>query len=249
MHTIQVDRAKFKLPAGLRDLKLPHWIFWLYLDFQEDLEPIEKRQSFFEHWIENFSRKMKAKVAQLSEVQLWQVLDCLTWLHELEPLAFAPKCRFGRQIYEAIDFKKASIVEFVMADKVFGEIAEKPEKLPELIAILYRPAGEKFDSEKSLARVKLFSKLDKSLQMSVLYWFLGIKRQIRKDYEELFEGASEGDGLGWAGTLLGIAETHVFGNLEETKYANMHEVFLYLVKKHREAERQRKRNEQYARPH
>ena len=240
MHTIEADRAKFKLPASKFDLKLPDWVFWLYISFQEELEGIEKRQAFFEYWISDFSRKMKAKIAQFTEVQMWQILECLAWLESLEPQAFAPKIRFGRQNITPIDFRKASIIEFVMADKVFGEIANQADKLPELVAILYRPAGEKFDYDKCLSRVRHLSKLDKTFQMSVLYWFLGFKKQLRNDYEELFEGTDEGDGLGWAGTLLGIAESHVFGNLEQVKETNMHEVFLFLVKKHREAERAKK---------
>jgi hypothetical protein len=249
MHLIEIGKFKFKLPAGLRDLKLVDWVFWLYTDFQEDLEALEKRQQFFDYWVSAFSRKMKNAIDQLTEVQLWQVLECLAWLHELKPTAFAPKYRFGMHTYYAVDIEKITLIEFVMAEKVFQEINQKPEKLPELISILYRPKGEKFDWDKCLTRVRHFSTFDKTFQISVLYWFLAVKRQIRNDYEELFEGTEKGDGLGWAGTILSVAESHVFGNLEQTKESNFHEVLLFLVKKHREALRLKEMQRKHGRNH
>ena len=239
MHLIEIGKLKFKLPAGLRDLKLTDWVFWLYVDFQEELEDLEKRQRFFDYWTSGFSRKMKQAIESLNRLQMWQVLECLQWFHKLEPIAFAPKQRFGLQNYYARNIDKMTLIEFVFADRAFEQIKEKPEKLPELCSILYRPKGEKFDYDHCLTRVRQFSKISKTLQISVLYWFLQIKRQIKTDYEELFEGNGKDDGLGWAGTIMTLAETHIFGTLEETKFANLKEVLLFLVKKHRENERQK----------
>lgn len=70
-----------------------------------------------------------------------------------------------------------------------------------------------------------------------------IFRQEEKDQDQEVQEATPGPYFGWWGVYMDIAESGLFGRLEDVHQANFHSICIYLSKKYLEArDRERRRD-------
>ena len=153
-----------------------------------------------------------------------------------------------------------SCVEFALADEFYKEYAAKQniESLAMLTWALYREADQDADAGRRRGdiRVQLYTKMQVEHRLSVLgmppgemmvqaaLFFGGMKRFLHDTFGEwIFETPDDPDDdsapapasttpeFGWWGILQAVAESGVFGNLEQTYQASLYEVCVYLVRK------------------
>jgi hypothetical protein len=148
-----------------------------------------------------------------------------------------------------------SIAEFVVADEQYAEAVKgNPKALQTLAAIMYRPAetNATLAAKQGDQRVKFYH-VDEAEQRpqypdhihaAALLFFSGVKYWVHNTYGPyIFEEPDTDDNgnpiptgnntpnFGWWGILQMVAESQVFGTLEQVYQANLHEICIYLVRK------------------
>ena len=116
---------------------------------------------------------------------------------------------------------------------------EDKEAVDELVAILYRPAKEKYDFDRNPDgdfRVKFNENLCSynaknevagwpvNLKLAIVYWYIGCRKKFVDNNPEVFNGGSgEPAKYGLVSVMLDVAEGGVFGNFEsvEDQYVNL----------------------------
>ncbi|MGF7217478.1 hypothetical protein GGR92_003652 [Spirosoma lacussanchae] len=90
---------------------------------------------------------------------------------------------------------------------------------------------EPYNEHQAKERAKLLAHVEPGYKMAVLLFFLGNMQQILERYE--LWGQEEGEpeeypGQGWVKNSHLLAGKGIFGNIDQTKAANVHDVLLFL---------------------
>lgn len=249
MHSIEIltpdGVSRFKLPTALHELNPKQLSGFLATVFVPSENDRELRERVLLAMVGN---KHKKQFDALSEVQFLALLDLLKWvpaqLEKAEPIP--TEFTIDGVVYQGPQPEGSSsvLVEFVFADAYFELVPDDPEKVCHLAACLYRPTlkkkgkdkRDKFDTDDLDERAAIFAeKMPIEYKVSTVYFMRAWKEHMHAQYKQLFENIVEDDGQGssfdWNNAMLNIAESGVFGTLEEVKYANVHEIFMFLVKK------------------
>jgi hypothetical protein len=185
--------------------------------------------------------------------QLWELYDTLSWMKD--PPGTTPIIDHFEYKGVTYHFPKpmlenASGYEFAVAEEIYpliqGDTAE--ENLLKLTATICRPA----DPDKAAVianediRIPLYNKeerdliardlqgLDPAVQHIAFLYFTACKEFIHELYGPfIFTGDSPDDVskmLGWYGTFFSIAETGIFGKLDQVFQTKLHTLLQYLMK-------------------
>lgn len=254
MHTVMIGRKKITVPEGVYELSgqlltafahvalLPASAF----HHQPEKAGFYRQLAFLQlgYW------SHRKHFERLTDFQFVQVVQLLKWVNDplpAEPLF--PKLKIGKGWCSspAGNMANSTLMEYAIADGCFSLLSDRPELLNKLIAVLYRPADEsradgreKLNTKALQARTKQAEALPAHQKQAVLRFYITAKRNMLDRYD-CWETPSEdketsGGGVNWGELMISIAESGVFGNLEQVKEANVHEVFLYLQKTKRQAE-------------
>ncbi|MEX0275705.1 MAG: hypothetical protein AB3N16_15140 [Flavobacteriaceae bacterium] len=151
--------------------------------------------------------------------------------------------------------------EYLQALTAFNEYSLNGDvqALHRMIATLYRPSKkglkkrsdhrEKFDAATTDHYMKYMARLSPVVKHAIYLFFASCQHFIVNcteldigggntiDLSVLFNnagGSKKTQGLGWVGTLYGIAQTNVFGSVEKVAEQNTYDIFAFLVERHRE---------------
>lgn len=252
MHQIQIASSKFTLPEKQEELDSQQ--LKTYVESVYSLETkIQKQYDFLMASIKASHQRL---INKLTKVQLAQLLDCVSWINEeLSPEPILKEFTYKKvSYYSPLErMRSSALAEFVFADAYLQKIAEGEEYLNLVLACLYRPKEkksrkkdkrEKFDTDSLELRAEELKGVDTAVKLSCLYFFIAVKKYIHSRYGILFEKIESeeeteegGNEFSWSETMMGIAESGVFGDLEKVKYSNLHEILMYLSKKEKERRR------------
>ena len=157
--------------------------------------------------------------------------------------------------------------EFAVCDDRYKKFVEDGDlvALDQLTAIIWREIDSdtaaanargdirvKFHTlDEADARIKVLGQVPGEMQTSAMLYFSGLKSWISRVYgswifeqpdedeegNEIAPDNSDGPNFGWWGILQGVAESGVFGTLDQVYQANLHEVCIFLVRKRQESDR------------
>lgn len=166
-----------------------------------------------------------------------------------------------------VDGGNITCSEFAVCDDRYKKFVDDGDlaALDQLTAIIWREADAdivganargdvrvKFHTlDEADARIKSMGGVPGEMQTSAMLYFSGLKSWISRVYgswifeqpdededgNEIAPVASDGPNFGWWGILQGVAESGVFGTLEQVYQANLHEVCIFLVRKRQESDR------------
>jgi hypothetical protein len=185
--------------------------------------------------------------------QLWELYDTLSWMKD--PPGTTPI--IDRFVHRGVTYyfpkpilDNAVGYEFAVVDEIYpliqGDTAE--ENLLLLTASICRPANP--DKAAVIAnediRIPMYNKderdliardlqgLDPAVQHIAFLYFTACKEYIYELYGPyIFTGETPDDVakmLGWFGTFFSIAETGIFGNLNQVFQTKLHTLLQYLIK-------------------
>lgn len=242
MHKIKVDNIHISLPEKVEELTLKDLAAFLFA-YSQNWSFGEKSFYFLSQKVPlNTYKKIKA----LTETQLAQLLNCLSWIEEdIKPEAILKYFDFGGKRYFApqTEMSSSTCVEYFYADAYAMTLEDNPKAINHVVAALYREKDsakeigdirQRFDPDRVGEAAKEFEKLSEAVKISALLFFVAVKKKVADDYAEAFEADDQSVEGTWIDTLLTVAESKVFGSFEEVKYAYFHEVMMYLVKKKKE---------------
>ena len=172
---------------------------------------------------------------------------------------FLPKLKIGCPDFVGPKDNLSGITfeEFEKANMYLNEyFGGDAESIYHFVACLYRPEGEKFDEdliEKNAALIKSSCKEAWKLEM-IMLWYCNCSRQIHTEdiyyngnivnFSVLFKNPEGNDdqpetknNLGWLPILSNFAEKGIFGNLEQTRKADLYDLLALMLNKHQENKR------------
>lgn len=146
-----------------------------------------------------------------------------------------------------VDF---TIEEYIAAEKHFLDFYDKqnPDSINLLCAILLRELNTNqkvlkkrglrvgYNEESVKIRAEFLSDLEEVKKFYVLYFFLCCRAHIAREYFDFDPNkkTKKGSAQSWDATLIHLAETRIFGNLNEVKKTKAHDIFHYLNQKKEE---------------
>lgn len=151
-----------------------------------------------------------------------------------------------------------SCLEFAVCDDLYNTYIEKqhPEKANLLSHIVYRPVDN--DKQAGISRgdtrvpfrgqseaqyqLAYYGPLPDHIVGHAMVYFSGVKRFVHDTYGSwIFQPAAsaqdDGPNYGWWGIFQAVAESGVFGTIEQVYQASIHEVCVFLVRKRYEAQK------------
>lgn len=251
MHQIAVNSINFSLPSSFPELHPKQLRGFLATVFSAAPE-LEKRVQLV-HLLA--PAKAQASLRKLNDVQFAQLASVLRWATgDLPAEAVPAKFRHKGVEYHGPrpNMETSVLAEFLFADTYLLALKDQPEMLPHLLACLWRPADEqkslgdvrqKFDTDELQKNAEALADAPEGIQLAAVAYQVATKRVMASTYPKIFAHVVSGEGDEvqssgeWANVMLSIAETGTFGKMEEVKYTNLHEIFLFLEKKQREAEK------------
>jgi len=189
------------------------------------------------------------------------ILPHMNYLYQVPDLKSNPIPKFQYSLFKTYYgpqgfFENCSIEEIVNADDAFVKAVttKKEEHIFKLFAILYRPLRsdinqfksspdwngdnrEPYNAQTMRERLELFSKLNSSFPYAVFYLYFSFRTNRLLTFKNIFsvpknsKTKTQVNNYGWAGTLMEMAETGVFGGLDETKKVNWFTFMVALSKK------------------
>jgi hypothetical protein len=181
-----------------------------------------------------------------------------------EPLFTSFEYQGVRYHLPAAKFKNGTCLEYPIADDYYNSFVNGDnDALLLLTATLCRKAKDKVNdiARSGDIRIEMLSRseaeanavrlagLPIEIQVGVMLYFAGVKQYIFDTYagwifkkpdpdEEESETTEQGDGVmfGWWGVYFDIAESGVFGNLQQVYQSNFHTICMYMTKKKKEAD-------------
>jgi len=122
-----------------------------------------------------------------------------------------------------------------------------------LVTHLYVPEGQEYNPKTIDARLKEVASLDIAVKYGVCLFFQACQHWIANQnaldiggghtvdlmvlFKKTVSDTTQNTGIGLKSTLYDLAETQVFGDLNETAAHNLFEILVFLVIKHQEAEK------------
>ncbi len=194
-----------------------------------------------------------------------QVVDKIAWMTAeptTESLFSSFEYKGVRYHLPKAKFKNGTCLEYPIADDYYTAFTNGDnDALLLLTATLCRKAKDKVNDVERTGdiRVEMLSRseaeanavrlagLPIEIQIGVMLYFGGVKQYIYDTYSGwIFQkpdpdadpAESEGDGVmfGWWGTYMDVAESGIFGNLQQVYQSNFHTLLMYLTKKKKEAD-------------
>lgn len=202
----------------------------------------------------HFGPAVGKKKREANAVVLHNVLHLLRWMktdpiHQ-QPFRALPEMDFVPELLlPETGFLTMSYGELTDAYIHFlvwlHQLVTGDEHLDLLVATLCRPARdnaglssptwngdhrEPYNEFTAKGRAKALAAMEPGYKMAVVLFFTGNMRNVLERYE-IFGGEGEPEqypGQGWVKNQHLLAEKGIFGNIDQTKAANLHDVLLYL---------------------
>lgn len=262
MHLIEIGSVKIRVPSNVKQIEAGHVPAFLMALTSEQL-PNQKKYDLLMAWCNPIQQRA---INRINKVQLAQILTTLDWIESpnlTKPLLPTFKQKGETFIAPEELMASSSIVEWIFAETYAKGIKEDINQLFYVLAVLYRPQKkrkkkgdlrEKFDTDTLEERAEQFKTLPMYIPLSAFHFYMATVQEIRDRYHILFPPPVKDEKTGeyltppesnfdWWDCLLSIAETGTFGDFEQVKFTNMHEIFRYLTKKQKERnEEKQKRN-------
>lgn len=143
-----------------------------------------------------------------------------------------------------------TIEEYIEAEKQFLKFYDRQnvEALDLLCAIILREVYTdqkilkqrglrvEYNDESVKIRAKFLSDLEEVKKFYVLYFFLCCRAYIAREYFDFDpkQKTKKSTAQSWDATLIHLAETRIFGNLNEVKKTKAHDIFHFLNQKKEE---------------
>jgi hypothetical protein len=195
---------------------------------------------------------------QLSPAHIGTLATGLDWLR-IQPITFFPRTTY-RSIYRLPEpkFSDGTCLQFALADEFFQEYQDgNDQALLHLFCTLARPRRSTAllaDRDEVLRRGRFLRRLPAEWVAATWMYWAGVKEYVYHTYGPwLFQAPAEDDepdnprgpdtgdtgpNFGWWGRFMDVAESGVFGSLEEVHRTNFHTLCVFLVKKEAEHRRQ-----------
>lgn len=200
-------------------------------------------------------------IREIKAFEWVDILPHLNFIYEAPDLKTNPIPVFKYSIFKEYFgpvglFETSTIEEIVNADDTFikAVTTKNVEHIYKLFAILYRPVRkdlkefknseawngdirEPYNSSKMKERIDLFKNTKSSFPFAVFYLYYSFRQQKLLYFKNVFSVPKDGkvkhqvNNYGWAGTLMEMAETGVFGDLNNTKNVNWFTFMVALSKK------------------
>lgn len=201
----------------------------------------------------------KLMIRGLSKEILWEVYNQLEWLRTQPTLtAIVPdfKYKLTRYYFPDPKFDNEAAIVYVIADEFYKEYVETndPALLIKLLATLAREKNSEgrrvpiIDRKEVEQRALTLKKIDPVYPWMAFLYFTACKEFIHNFYgpyifarPEENEGESGGDvvDFGWFGVFFKLAETNVFGKLDQVFQEDMHSICQYLMKNKIDSDREK----------
>ena len=268
MIRVSIDGTVFSLPSSLPELEFANTSDVLAILFSEASD-LEKRVRLV---MTLTPKKLRRKLRKLSDTQLYLLAERMDWL--TKPLGTAPpfgyiETKAGRYAPPAPRLDSTVLAEYIYADLLFRHVQKSEEAARKLAACLWRPEDPgkqfgdrriKFDTDRIEHDAAILgAELSPYHLVAIVAYFTACKRAIVKHYTDVFpaqpkENDEESFTLepesnpaeSYIDLMMMLADVGAFGTLEEVKFANVHEVFMYLSRLIRLNE---EKKAAYANPH
>lgn len=121
------------------------------------------------------------------------------------------------------------------------EIGREFDYMANIISILARPKGEKYDEQKSLKRAEIFQDISMDKAWTIFFMLTQTIQYIKESRQVLFRNplkykkGNKSNIYGWYSLIIEVAETGIMGTLEKVKDANLYEFLDVLAVKREQA--------------
>jgi hypothetical protein len=216
-----------------------------------------------------FNQKLTEEKREKNAEVLQELLHCISWMwrENMTKQPFESLDVDGKTYYLFEEkFKTMSFGEmtdaYINAHAFIQQLEEGEGRLNQLLAIVCRPKRFTFVGKKtnwngdireiynafvSESKADLFSEVAIEKRILVLVYFLGSLKEFLS-YYDIFDNDSLGPakeeeypGQSYIKNQHLLAEKGIFGNMQQTKSTNLHEVFLFLEENKKDIEDQIKR--------
>lgn len=192
----------------------------------------------------------------LSNSQIEDIVSQLAWVElssSATPLIDSFQHRQTTRLLPQPQFMDGTCLEFALADEFYTEYLNgDTNSLLRLAATLCHRATKRgnrkplTDRTEALQLADSFQDLNPAIVTAVLLYFSGVKQRIYEIYgnylfasndesDESDPSDNQGTMFGWWGAFMDVAESGVFGNLDQVYQTSFHSVCMYMVKKKKEA--------------
>jgi len=169
MRKIEIDNRVFDIPSGWDDIKLKEFETWYLQTPETSLEQVQ--------YIADICN-IDAKELVLFPYQVYNmIVKSIDFIFERE-YGVSNKLFIGRKEYFVTSSDKLVLGEWVDIDSVLN--SESTNKLSEILSIVCRPVGEKYDPEKSDERKLMFMDLPCSQTLPCIDFFLNRGFELKK---------------------------------------------------------------------
>lgn len=248
MHTVRLNNVKFSLPENYNELtawQVPLLLRCKYL-LPEQTPPEHRQYVFLASVVPSAALML---IRRLDAYQLSLLLPLVGWITDpLPPVPLIKVFEHKGVRYLSPDamMRNSVIAEYANCDRLLSEHENNPDYIEKITAYLYRPEDPKRAKEQDRREVmntsathvsaEQFATLPEHIKLGAVFFFLAVKEYIARQYAVAFEPDGENPlPPSWAMSMMSVAESGVFGTLNDVKYTNMHEYFTLLVKKKLEA--------------
>ena len=209
-------------------------------------------------------RRFRSRLSDTDAAGIASLMGWMHQEAQCEQVALPHLTHRGRQYLFARERGvNVSGIEFALCDDLYNEfLGGNLEALYTLSACMWRERdpdaaaalrrGDErvplYSKEEAEARARALRKAPPEMHMQALMWFAGLKLYVHRIYGAWLFEEQEADGdeadapepqsggpdFGWWGQFLQVAEAGVFGNLQQVYQTTIHDICIYLVKKHAE---------------
>ena len=259
MHEVKLGAFAFGLPACRDDLTVNQGKIIALERLR--LETTRARMRVLARLV---PRKAQKLLKQVDGVAMAELGDLMKWiwnekevegLDSIKPLVRGFRYRRQYYAFPQEDFADVTIEEWAYVSHEMQMLRNDPENSAEyllnLVATISRPLRSKkerkaklfdgyqreyFNPERVEQSVQRFKNIPAWVYAVAQDFCLRISQMIVLRYHDVFEGESSGTdgGFGWPGMMMSVAEGGVFGNYDQVKQKNMHDILLYASKRAKE---------------
>lgn len=237
MHILQIDKETYKFPAEWKEVTRE--------DFQKMskffLKALYKPQLNFVF----LSVYIPCKVLRKIDTEKLQTIgeEALGFLTDFNFSGdLLPRVRLNFRNYYSLgkNLERCTLNEYAHLDYYFWAYNTKKEAsfLHKFCACLWRK-GNGFSTQEIEQNVKVFSQMPEYLQMYSLLYFDSCKKNIVRQYKEIFEGASDKSSApDWNSVMLSMCQQDIT-RIQTIENLPLHTALMHLQRLVKEAEKQK----------
>lgn len=233
------------------DIKISSWAD-IIDEYPWFLRNIEKKKIIFPLWL----RVLKRRGLKLSNEHTWELFHLVDWEFLRDYPATPPKEEFSfmftRYVWAKENLENSTALEFQLMENQLIKYQETGDKkhLKALTYCVVRPRDLDGYVEREDKRKPFISETDLMVSSAKLIlppWvYIGAiifaqtnLKNISDMYGRILTGGKgKSDGLGWTSTFMSVAESGIFGDINQVYKTNIHTILTFIYKKQVEFENQ-----------